>query len=190
MITIHESLAVSVRRWIVRSKALLATALLFPAGIAAQGVGLEIGTIVPASGIEVQDLDGNSLDLMSLVRPGKPTLFEFWATWCEQCEALQPQMDQIQAEHGDDLTIVAVAVAVSQTPRRITRHLEDHDPGYRYVYDHRGNGVRSFNAATTSIVVIVNADRRVIYSNVGPDQDLLAAALAAVGTMELDPVRR
>lgn len=169
---------------------LVAGFLLLPAGVTAQGVGLEIGTIVPASGIEVQDLDGNSLDLMSLVREGKPTLFEFWATWCEQCEALQPQMDEIQAEHGDDLTIVAVSVAVSQTPRRIKRHLEDHDPGYRYVYDHRGNAVRGFNAATTAIIVIIDADRRVIYSNVGPDQDLRAAALAAVSSMNPDPVRR
>lgn len=148
---------------------------------AAQGVGLPIGTVLPASGIEVQDLDGNAIDLMSLVPEGKPALFEFWATWCEQCEALQPQLDQIQIDHGDDLTIIAVAVAVSQTPRRIKRHLEGHDPGYPHIYDHRGAAVRAFNAAATAIVTIVDADRKVIYSNVGPDQNLRAAALAAVG---------
>lgn len=154
---------------------------LTPSAAQAQGVGLDLGTVVPASGMEVQDLDGNALDLMSLVRPGKPALFEFWATWCEQCEALQPQMDLIQAEHGDDLTVIAVAVAVSQTPRRISRHLEDHNPGYAYVFDHRGNAVRGFNAATTAIVVIIDADRKVIYSNVGPDQDLVAAVRSAIG---------
>ena len=174
----------------LRAGALVAGFLVLPAGVMAQGVALDLGTIVPASGIEVQDLDGNSLDLMSLVREGKPTLFEFWATWCEQCEALQPQMDQIQAEHGDDLTIVAVSVAMSQTPRRIQRHLEDHDPGYAYIYDHRGNAVRAFNAATTAIIVIIDADRRVIYSDVGPDQDLRAAALAAVGSMDRTPTPR
>ena len=144
-----------------------------PGVLTAQGVGLDVGTVAP-TGILVEDLDGNSIDLASLVEPGQPALYEFWATWCEQCEALQPQMDRIQAEFGERISVVAVGVAVSQNPRRIRRHLERHDPGYPHVYDAAGNAVRAFNAATTALIVSVDAEGRVTYSGVGVDQDLVA----------------
>jgi thioredoxin-like negative regulator of GroEL len=58
-----------------------------------------------------------------------PTLIEFWAVWCENCEALQPQLDKIRATYGDRLNVVAVAVAVAQSLRRVRRHVEEHEPG-------------------------------------------------------------
>ena len=99
--------------------------LALPLGVSAQAggegqVSLAIGTVGP--GAAVEDLEGNDVDLIDFVR-GKPAVLEFWATWCELCEALQPQLDQIQAMHGDDVNVVAVAVGVAQTVRRVRRHL-------------------------------------------------------------------
>ena len=154
--------------------ALLALAAL-PAPAAAQGVSLPKGTAAPD--VTLEDLDGNAVRLADVIR-GKPALIEFWATWCPLCEELQPQLDHIQAAHGDHLNIVAVAVAVNQNPRRIRRHLEDHDPGYPFLYDARGEAVRGFQAATTSIVVLLDGEGRVVYTGVGKDQDLVAAVEA------------
>lgn len=137
------------------------------------GVSLPIGSDAPSATLE--DLEGNAVELASYVPRGKPAIIEFWATWCELCEALQPQLDRIQATHGDDVNIVAVAVGVAQTVRRIQRHLEDHDPGYAYLYDARGAAVRAFNATTTSIVVMLDAQGKVVYTGVGGQQDLVGA---------------
>jgi len=137
------------------------------------GVSLPIGTVAPTAALE--DLEGNAVDLASFVPAGKPAIIEFWATWCELCEALQPQLDRIQATHGDRVSIVAVAVGVAQTVRRIQRHLEDHDPGYPYLFDARGAAVRAYNATTTSIVVMLDAEGKVAYTGVGAQQNLTAA---------------
>ena len=154
--------------------ALVGLMLLGPATLVAQqeDVSLPLGTPAPAA--DVEDLDGNPVQLLDLIR-GKPALVEFWATWCELCEQLQPQLDRIQAEYGDRLNVVAVAVSVAQNQRRIKRHLEDHDPGYPYVYDPRGNAVRAYQAATTSIVLLFDASGKVVYSGVGGEQDLVGA---------------
>ena len=155
---------------------LLAAGLLLaspPARGAAQAaVSLPLGTKAPSA--EVQDLSGNPVDLMDLV-DGKPALIEFWATWCPLCAKLQPQMDRIQEQFGDRISVVAVGVAVNETPRRIRRALEKHDPGYPHVYDADGNAVRAYDAATTSIVVMVDGDGKVAYTGVGADQDLVGA---------------
>jgi len=151
--------------------------LALPLGLNAQASGegsvsLAIGTMGP--GAAVEDLEGNAVDLINYVR-GKPAVIEFWATWCELCEALQPQLDRIQAQHGNAVNVVAVAVGVAQTVRRVQRHLDDHDPGYTYLWDARGAAVRAYNATTTSIVVMLDAQGRVAYTGVGAQQDLVGA---------------
>jgi len=157
--------------------ALLTLFLALPLGVSAQAggegsVSLALGTMGP--GAAVEDLEGNAVDLADYIR-GKPAVIEFWATWCELCEALQPQLDRIQAMHGTEVAVVAVAVGVAQTVRRIQRHLEDHDPGYAYLWDGRGAAVRAYNATTTSIVVMLDRNGRVAYTGVGAQQDLVGA---------------
>lgn len=151
----------------------LAILLLLPAPGLTQEVGIAVGTPAPAA--EVQDLEGNPLQLLDLIEPGKPTLIEFWATWCEVCEALQPEMDRVHARFGDRVTVIAVAVGVAQTLRRVNRHLEEHDPGYPFVWDARGAAVRAFEAPTTSAVVLLDAQGRVAYTGVGGNQALVTA---------------
>ena len=170
----------------VRAPALIALTLLiaFAPGVRAQsadvsGVSLPIGTVGP--GAAVEDLDGNPVDLINYTK-GKPALIEFWATWCELCAALQPQLDRIEAQHGDQLNVVAVAVGVAQTVRRVKRHLEQHDPGYPYLWDGRGAAVRAYNATTTSIVVMLDAEGKVAYTGVGKDQDLEGAVDRLLGS--------
>ncbi|WP_405282496.1 redoxin family protein [Gaopeijia maritima] len=146
----------------------------------AQGVGLDIGAPAPAAALE--DLEGNAVELSDYIEPGKLTLIEFWATWCENCEALQPQLDRIAAEHPDQVNVVAVAVAVSQSQRRVQRHVDDHGATYPYLWDGSGNAVRAYNAATTSIVMLIDGEGTVVYSGVGADQDLVGAVQAQLGS--------
>ena len=154
---------------------------LLPFGARAQsgGVSLPLGT--PGPNAELEDLEGNAVRLLDFVEPGKPAVIEFWATWCEQCEALQPQLDRLQSTWGDRVSVIAVAVGVAQTARRVRRHVEEHDPGYPYLFDARGAAVRAYNATTTSIVVMLDAEGKVRYTGVGTGQDLVAALDALVG---------
>lgn len=154
--------------------------LLLPASASSQGVGPALGTQAPAAALE--DLDGNPVQLLDHLPRGKPAIIEFWASWCEQCEALQPQLDRIQARHGGEVSVVAVAVAVSQSVRRVKRHLEGHDPGYPYLWDARGEAVRAYNALTTAVIVMLDAEGKVAYTGVGPSQDLEAELAKLLGS--------
>ena len=169
-----------IMRALLAVSAAMVTLLLLPGLVAGQGVGLDIGT--PAPSVELEDLDGNAVQLSDYIEPGKLTLLEFWATWCENCEALQPQLDRIQADYGDQVNVVAVAVAVSQSQRRVRRHVEEHGAGYPYLWDGSGAAVRAFNAATTSIVMLVDGEGTVVYAGVGGDQDLVGEVEKRLGT--------
>ena len=146
--------------------------LLFSPGSArGQEVALAVGTQAPAAALE--DLDGNPVQLLDLVQEGKLTLLEFWASWCENCEALEPQMEQIQAQWGERVTVVALAVAVSQSQRRVKRHAEEQGAGYPYLWDGKGEAVRAYEVPGTSVVIILDGTGKVAYTGSGRSQDLV-----------------
>ncbi len=150
-----------------------------PPGLAGQDISLDLGTEAPAAALE--DLDGNPVQILDYVEEGKPTLIEFWASWCEICEALQPQLDQIQENWGSKVNIVAVAVAVSQSQRRVKRHVEDHDIPYPYLWDGEGEAVKAYEIPGTSIVVILDGTGTVAYTGSGREQDLIGEVAKLVG---------
>jgi thiol-disulfide isomerase/thioredoxin len=150
-----------------------------PPAIEGQEISLPMGSDAPAAALE--DLDGNPVQLLDYIEEGKPTLIEFWASWCENCEALQPQLDQIQKQWGSQVNIIAVAVAVSQSQRRVKRHVEEHTPGYPYLWDGKGEAVRAYGVPGTSIVVILDGEGTVVYTGAGRDQDLIGAITKLIG---------
>jgi peroxiredoxin len=138
----------------------------------AQETGLAVGTRAPA--VAVHDLDGKSVDLGQYL--GKQPLFlEWWATWCEQCDALLPRVRAARAELGDRVQFVGINVAVNQTPERVRRYIESNDVPFRTLYDDEGASTRAYAAPTTSYVVIVDRAGRVAYTGTGGDQDFLGA---------------
>ncbi len=142
-------------------------------------VGLASGTAAPAA--TVQDLDGHAVDLASLVGK-KPVVFEFWATWCPLCQALMPRVQAAHAKYGDRVDFVEVAVGVNETAASVRRHVEEHHYPFRFLFDANGDAVRAYQAPTTSYVVVVGKDGRVVYTGSGPDQDIDAAVRRATGS--------
>ena len=74
-----------------------------------------------------------------------------------------------------------MAVAVSQSQRRVKRHVEDHNIGYPYLWDGDGEAVKAYEILGTSIVVILDGTGQVAYTGTGRDQDLLVAVKRIVG---------
>ena len=174
----------------MRIGAVIRVATLFVAGgfgaqAAAQGVGevgLPIGTTPDA--VTIEDLDGNDVELSRYIG-GKPAVLEFWAQWCENCEALMPELNRAIAAYGDRVTFLGIAVAVNQSKRSIRRHLDNHDIEFPLLWDTRGRATRAYMAPTTSYVAILGADGKVAYTGVGPEQEIVAALREILGETEL-----
>lgn len=156
--------------------ALLAGGLGLP--LAAQDIGLELGTLAPAA--KVETLDGEAVDLAKYV--GKtPVVMEFWATWCGNCHELEPSLKALHAKYGDRVAFVGVAVSVNQTPGRVKAYVEKNKLPWDQVYDRRGDASGAYDAPATSYVVILDARGRVVYTGLGGKQDLEPAIRKALG---------
>lgn len=181
-LTLHAARSIPDSRPRPTPRYALLLALLLPLFItrdaSAQDIGLPVGA--QAQPVTLEDLDGNAVDLGDAIG-SRPVLLEFWATWCPLCEELEPTMQNVARQFGNDVEIVVVAVGVNQNPRSIRRHLERHDVSGRVLFDASGAATRAFRAPTTSYVVLLDADGRVAYTGQGGEQDLVAAVGRVVG---------
>src|SRR5262245_53878171 len=138
-------------------------ALLAPP-VRGQETGIAVGSRAPT--VTVKDLDGHPVDLGRYIGH-KPVMLEFWATWCERCEALLPRVRLAFEEFGDRVEFFGINVTVNQTPERVRRYLIEHRPAFRTLYDAAGASIRAYQVPTTSYIVIVDRTGKVAYTGVG-----------------------
>jgi thiol-disulfide isomerase/thioredoxin len=119
----------------------------------------------------VNDLDGQPVDLGQYIGK-RPVFLEFWATWCELCEQLLPKIRSAKAAYGSAVELIGINVTVNQTPARVRRYLQEHQPPFRTLYDEEGVSTRAYQVPATSYVVIVDRAGKVAYTGSGGTQDL------------------
>jgi hypothetical protein len=66
-------------------------------------------------------------------------------------------------------------VSVNQSVERIKAYRDRYQMKHDIVYDRRGWATDAYEVPATSYIVVVNADRKVVYTGVGSDQDIEAA---------------
>ena len=160
-------------RTILKGATTLAFIGAFAAPLAAQTAGIALGAQAPEA--RVQTPAGKTVWLSSHYGKDKPVLLEFWATWCENCKALEPQMSAAAKKYAGRLSMVGVAVGVNQSANLVKAYAAKHALPLTIVYDDQGDAADKFDVPATSYIVILNKDGRVVYTGVGSDQNIDAA---------------
>lgn len=136
--------------------------------LAQSGEGIAIGSRAPS--VVVTNGAGKSVSVTPTI--GRPMLIEFWATWCEFCERLEPTMKTVYGKYGSKVQFAAIAVNVNQSQSRVARHVRQRSLEYPVYYDASGKAVSAYDVEATSFVVIIGRDGKVAYTGVGDKQDL------------------
>lgn len=147
-------------------------AALVGAPLGAQASGIAVGSKAPV--VTVEDVDGKPVDLGQWIGK-RPVVLEFWATWCANCEELEPAMKAAHARYGDRVAFLGIAVPMNQSPRRVKLYAEKHGIPLVPLYDREGAAIDAYQVAATSYVVVVDAGGTIVYTGLGGDQDLVAA---------------
>jgi|SRR3569833_629934 len=143
----------------------------------AQEGGIAVGAMAPAAA--VQTLDGKAADLSQYI--GKtPVVLEFWATWCPLCKKLEPAMQAAREKYAGRVTFVSVGVKDNQTAEKQMAYVNEMRMGGRFVFDRDGKAVAAYQAPHTSYVVVIDKSGKVVYTGVGPEQNVEVAVAKAL----------
>jgi thiol-disulfide isomerase/thioredoxin len=138
----------------------------------AQEAGIEVGAMAPAA--MVQMLDGKETDLSQYI--GKtPVVLEFWATWCPLCKKLEPAMKAAHEKYAGRVTFISVGVKDNQTAAKQMGYVNEMHLGGTFVFDRDGKAVAAYKAPHTSFIVVIDKAGKVVYTGVGPEQNVDAA---------------
>jgi thiol-disulfide isomerase/thioredoxin len=69
-----------------------------------------------------QLIDGSSYSFNN--NQGKYTLVNYWAEWCQPCRVEVPELNELAAEHADQLTVLAVNFDNEQGPELLAQLLK------------------------------------------------------------------
>ena len=134
-------------------------------------LGIDVGAKAPAA--TVRTLDGRAANLSQFIGRG-PVLIEFWATWCPNCRALEPELKRLHAKYGRRVAFVGVAVSANQKPEIVRRYVARHRLPWAQLFDADGDATGVYDVPATSYIVIADRSGRVVYTGIGADQQLEA----------------
>jgi cytochrome oxidase Cu insertion factor (SCO1/SenC/PrrC family) len=78
-------------------------------------------------------------------------------------------------KYAGRVTFVSVGVKDNQTPEKQKAYAESKHIGGEFVFDRDGKAVAAYKVPHTSYLVVVDANGKVVYTGVGPEQDVDAA---------------
>lgn len=125
--------------------------------------------------------DGSTVRLSDL--RGRPTIINFWATWCTSCLAELPDFKEVQQELGAD-NINVVAVNAGEGVRDARRFLEKLDaPAFHVAMDPTLTVADAYGVFGMPTSLFLDADGVIRAVYVGQiDKDLMREYVAAAST--------
>jgi thiol-disulfide isomerase/thioredoxin len=162
---------------LVRLAMAAAITLVAASGARAQEGGIALGAEAPSA--HVMTLDGAMADLEKMYGD-KPVVLEFWATWCPLCKKLEPTLQAAREKYAGKVTFIGVGVSSNQTAAKQKQYIEQQRLTGEYVFDGSDAAVKAFMAPHTSYIVVLDRHHKVVYTGVGPTQDIDAAVKRAI----------
>lgn len=123
---------------------------------------------------DVTTLSGERIQLPAIIRPGRPTLVNFWATWCIPCRAEMPELQRLHnAGTGKGLQVIGVSLDRPEDTGKIPRFLEELGVTYPvYVGDPEGLGqIFASPDIPIPISLLVNEESKVVEVFTGWDRE-------------------
>jgi thiol-disulfide isomerase/thioredoxin len=130
-----------------------------------------------APDVQLVAADGKAVPLSSY--RGKPVLLDFWATWCGPCVASMPRLAKLQQEAAPK-GLVMLSVDMDEEGKTANDFLAKHHYTWPNTHDDGKIG-DAFDRGGIPLVVLIDAQGKIVYYQSGEDDDALRKALAGLG---------
>lgn len=120
--------------------------------------------------VEVKDIDGNAVNVQSILEEGVPVILSFWYTTCKPC--LQ-ELGAVNDAFPDwieeaEFKVVAVSTDDSRSSAKVKPMVNGRGwTDFTILLDENGDLKRAMNVQTQPTVFILDKDGNVVYTHTG-----------------------
>jgi len=119
------------------------------------------------SDFDLQDTDGNSVKLSSLLAKG-PVMVQFWATWCVPCKEEMKALNDLWNKYKDSgFVYVAVSIDNVKSTAKVKPFIEAKGYKFPVVFDTDMNVFTSYGGENPPFSVFLNKKGEVIKTYTG-----------------------
>lgn len=134
------------------------------------GGALPVGT--EAAAFELPDARSKQLVSLASLR-GKPTILNFWATWCGSCRVELPDLQRVHDASEGKFNLVTISAEPSA---KVLAFMANHDPplSLPLLTDRTKRAHRAYEIRSFPTTVILDGEGRIVHDFSGPaDADIL-----------------
>ena len=115
--------------------------------------------------VSLRDSDGNLVTLRSLIRPGKPTIISFWATWCAPCKKELSNYAELYADwqKAFDVEVLAISIDDSRNSAKVKSYINGVKWPFRVLLDPNEDMKRALNFQTVPFSLLIDGEGRIAY---------------------------
>ena len=126
--------------------------------LAGQTPGQDQTELTLAPDFTVYDKDGNPVKLSDF--RGKPTIVNFWASWCGPCKSEMPDFEAVFAEYGDRINFLMVNLTdgMQETMESAKAFLEQTEYSFPVYYDTAQNAAMTYSVYSIPTTYFFDAE--------------------------------
>ena len=117
----------------------------------------------------VKDIDGNSINLQSLVDGETITIVSFWATWCKPCIKELTNVSALLEDWEEEFNVKLVAISVddARNASKIKPFAAGRGWDFDIFLDPNGDVQRAMNVANPPVTFLFDKSGKVVYLHNG-----------------------
>lgn len=116
--------------------------------------------------LKVTDLKNTAWDSSSL--NNKPTLINFWASWCGYCEEEMPELEKLYQQYQGKINFLAVDLTVSDKEEDVKHFVKAHHLSLPIYLDNDGSTMKTYQVVSIPSTFIVDRKGMIVQKIVGP----------------------
>lgn len=143
----------------------------------------EEGAAAAAPGFTLEDVDGNVVNLDSLLTKG-PVLISFWALWCKMCikelDALRPFAEEFDSRN---ITLLAISQDKARSVPKVKPFATSHKWTYSVVLDPENMMRELYNVQAMPTFFIIDQNKQIVFTHQGykpGDEEVIIAKVREI----------
>jgi thiol-disulfide isomerase/thioredoxin len=113
-------------------------------------------------------LDSNGKEIKLSDMRGKPTVINFWATWCPPCRSEMPHFQDAYESLGDEVNFMMIdLLAGGETRQKARQYADSEGFSFPIYYDATGEASGKYNVSAIPTSIFVDADGSIIETVIG-----------------------
>ncbi len=112
----------------------------------------------PAPDFTVYDIDGKGVKLSDM--KGKPTIVNFWASWCGPCKMEMPDFEEAYKKYGDKMNFMMVNLTdgASETMKSAKKYIDSQGYTFPVYYDTESMAAYNYSVYSIPMTCFIDAE--------------------------------